>query len=108
MKRRLRILIVFAGVLGLVMALNVGAASATNTGDPTAWTCDTGAVEINDGCGGNQTPDGVAADNALAPVGSHIADAGRTNGILPRGEDGTGTTIIGHNPLCPFHDAPET
>jgi hypothetical protein len=104
MKRRLRRLIVLFGVIGLVMAFNVGTAFAGHTGQGTAWECTVGdGGDYGIPCPPPTNPDliGPAAQNAFAPVGSNISDAGLNNGIL--GEH-TPEDILWRNPLCPFHD----
>ena len=108
MKRRLRRLIVFAGVLGMVMALNVGVAFATNTGSGTEWTCkDTAGAAEGTLCGfPDREPVGQAAENTLAPVGSKIFAGGK-------GSDAARAALTDHaqlvnNPLCPLHEVVDT
>ncbi len=104
MKKRLRRLIVFAGVLGLVMAVNVGVASADHGGG-TEWTCNAGATVDGESCGGpgNQDLIGAATDNAFAPVGNNIADPARANVEADATTPSNFIAAISNNPLCPFH-----
>jgi hypothetical protein len=98
MKKRLRRLIVFAGVMGLVMAVNMGVASADHPHF-----------------------EGTTAATASAPVGSHIIspDApghpGADNGFgRIHNADGTHSTnfdnpavlALFNNPNCPLHYLP--
>ncbi len=91
MKRRLRRLIVFAGVLGLVMAMNVGAAFAHD----------------NNRFGADTEPGDVTA-----PVGSNALQndphpdpfPGQFRGFgLNGGSSGNAVTAIANNPNCPAH-----
>ena len=96
MKRRLRRLIVFAGVLGLVLAFNVGTAFADHTGG-TQWECN---VEPEDGFCPDANTQGPASNNAFEPVGRHIfaEDSPASDGA--RNAPRLGIT---NNPLCPLH-----
>ncbi len=88
MRRLFRRLIVFASVLGVVMALNVGVAFAAPDGAP-------GLVPLDD----------------ARPVGDHLL--GDVPGA-PGGENGFGNpnsnalVAIANNPLCPAHPHPNT
>jgi hypothetical protein len=91
MKRRLRVLIVFAGTIGMVMALNVGAALAVHVGPSPAF--------------------GTTVQDAPSPVpvGSHLLGdvpgaPGFENGFAPRPGSGAGLAIA-NNPNCPAHYA---
>ncbi len=82
MRRLLRRLIVFASVLGVVMALNVGVAFAHPAGAEHAFT----ANGLNDS----------------APVGSKALDPahpGQFKGFVT----GNAEAAIANNPLCPAH-----
>ena len=105
MKRRLRRLIVFAGVVGLVMAFNVGVASANHTGDATLWECSdpNGGPEgvlCSPGPGGIgvQDPVGTATFKVLAPVGNNVFARG-----LPAIPALLTKAQLVNNPLCPLH-----
>lgn len=96
-------LLVLVSVIVSFLALSVGVASAGHTGEGTEWVC-------TEGDGGDfgvpcPPPDaekiGPAAQNAYAPVGSHISDEGLDNGIS---NPNAPADIIFRNPLCPFHD----
>jgi hypothetical protein len=110
MKRRLRRLTVLFGVIGLVMAFNVGTAFADQTGG-TEWTCDDPANALaGESCGGptnDQDLIGPAAENAFAPVGSHLlsptapGNPGSVHGIM--NEKSNAQTALINNPLCPLH-----
>ena len=109
---RIKLLIIFASLLTLVFAVNVGVASADHPGG-TEWTCD--EAQNGGGCApGDRNPIGPAADNALAPVGRNISDQGLLKAFGEvRGEPftiGNGPADFGitHNPLCPFHPVEET
>ena len=101
MKRRLRRLTVFAGVLGLVMAVNVGVASADHGLNP-------------------NSPFGTTPGEAVSPspVGSHLIGPGPDGPGAPGaingfnfefggGVDPTNPAVIAlaNNPNCPFHYA---
>lgn len=89
MKRRLRVLVVFAGTIAIAMALNIGAASADHGENP-------------------NSPFGTTPAEAVvfAPVGTHIQGAddpgnpGSVNGFEHFGD------AIANNPNCPLHYAP--
>jgi hypothetical protein len=110
MKRRLRRLTVLFGVIGLVMAFNVGTAFADHTGG-TEWTCDDPLnAPAGESCGGptnTHDPIGPAAENAFAPVGSHLlsptapGNPGSVNGI--QNPNGNAAIALINNPLCPLH-----
>jgi hypothetical protein len=109
MKRRLRRLTVLIGVIGLVMAFNVGTAFADHTGQGTDWTCNTEpGGEYGEPCPPPQTDkQGPAAVNAYAPVGSNIGpNASPNHPGFENGIDGDNTPddILFRNPLCPFHN----
>ena len=101
--RLVRTLLVLASLVVAFSMLSVGAAFAGHTGAGTEWTCTVG----DGGDFGTPCPPplankiGRAAQNAFAPVGSHISDTGLEKGISnPNAPD----DIIFRNPLCPFHD----
>ena len=102
MNMRIKLLIVFASLLTLVFALNLGVASADHPGNGVQWTCDE-----PQGGGTPCLPDdrnsiGPAAENALAPVGRNISGSGLENGF--GNENSNAFDAIANNPLCPFHD----
>ncbi len=107
MKRRLRRLIVFAGVLGLVMAVNVGVASADHGATAPAFE----EAEDNDGT----PPEDALLTPGAIPVGSHLLESptgvlppgnpGSVNGFEPRPDSGA-IAAIANNPNCPAHYAP--
>ena len=107
MKRRLRRLIVFAGVLGVLMVLNVGAALAVHDGPSPAFD------DARDVTG--SPPEKAAETPGAIPVGSHLlADSagvlppgnpGSVNGFEPRPDSGA-IVAIANNPNCPAHYAP--
>ena len=104
--RRVRILASLIGMIMLFSVLSAGVAFADHTGG-TEWTCDAGETEDGEGCPGSKTKDGPAAENTLAPVGSHIGPTaspdhpGFENGFL--NPSGNAINAINNNPLCPFH-----
>ena len=106
MKRRLRRLLVFAGVLGVLMLLNVGAALAVHD-KPTPAFDDARAVTGHHHLQAAETPGAI-------PVGSHLLGdvpgaPGSENGFVPRSVDGgaaedSGAIVaIANNPNCPAH-----
>ncbi len=97
--RRVRILASLVGMIMLFSVLSAGVAFADHTGG-TEWTCDSGTTEDGDGCG-SRTPVGPAAENTLAPVGSHIS--GTPAFVNGPGPGGAANDAIANNPLCPFH-----
>ena len=102
MKRRLRRLTVFGGVVGLVMALNVGTAFAGNTGPPTQWDCNSYDLNVgaeNLACGDDPADiinsGGTAVkEQTLGPI--LFGPAGASSGQF-RGID--------RNPFCLLHDS---
>jgi hypothetical protein len=96
MKRRLRVLIVFAGVIAMVMALNVGAASAHDADNPNSAFYE--AEHKSD----------VMLTPSPKPVGSHLLDPaapghpGSENGFQ---SDSEAQENIWRNPNCPAHYA---
>ena len=113
MKRRLRRLIVFAGVLGVLMVLNVGAALAVHDGPSPAFD-EARAVT-------GSPPEHAAETPGAIPVGSHLLEdadgnlppgaPGSENGFVPRSvlggaaEDSGAIVAIANNPNCPAHYA---
>ncbi len=83
MRRLLRRLIVFASVLGVVMALNVGVAFA------------------------HPDAPGLVPLDESAPVGSNISAAGLENAFVGN-PNSNAFTAIANNPLCPLHPHPNT
>ena len=99
MRKRIGRLVVFASVLALVMAVNVGVALADHPGG-TNWTCDTGATEDGEFCDpADATTNGPAAENALEPVGRRVFAPGAPG---TPGQAGLRNGIV-NNPLCPLH-----
>ena len=102
MKRRLRRLIVFAGVVGLLMVVNMGAASADHPGPPFE---DANTIS-------NDLPGPISAEAALTtpgsiPVGTAL---GFQPGVLPEDQDHPGlqnsqgfVPNLARNPNCPLH-----
>ncbi|MCL1600969.1 MAG: hypothetical protein M3112_05475 [Actinomycetia bacterium] len=86
MKRRLRVLIVFAATIAMVMALNVGAASADHGDNP-------------------NSPFGATAAEAPSPspVGKHIAPENAPGHIAFHKQPAQVVTALGNNPNCPLH-----
>jgi len=107
MRRRLRILVVLASTFAMVLVLGVGTAFANDTGAATAWHClDASGAGEGDFCDfttERAVADGVAAMNALAPVGSHLTDAAATRPGFAT-DDSPAAVALWNNPLCPFHD----
>ena len=107
MRRRLRVLIVLASTLAMVLVLGVGTAFANDKGAATHWTCldvgGQGEGEFCDFTTDRAVADGVAAERAFAPVGSHFpAAAGNGPGFV--NPDSPAAVALFNNPLCPFHD----
>ena len=108
MKRRLRRLIVFAGVLGLVMVVNVGIASADhgvdNPNSPFADADAAAVVTFEDAV--------LAADEAPSPypVGQNALALDPKPDPHPGQFLGFGTgnagVAIANNPNCPLHYLP--
>ena len=101
--RRIRILASLIGMIMLFSVLSAGVAFADHDGG-TEWTCDSGPTTDGTPCPEpHRNFDGPAANNAFAPVGSHIAptDPGRVNGFDPTRSNAS--TAISNNPLCPLH-----
>ena len=101
MKRRLRRLIVFGGVVGLVMVFNVGVASADHPGPP--------FVDANTIADGSGPTSGVAAATTPGniPVGTAL---GFVPGLPPEDQDHPGlqhsqgfVPNLSRNPNCPLH-----
>ena len=112
MRRLLRRLIVFASVLGLVTALNVGVAFANHGDNPNSPFA--AAEKIADGVGEPppEPPPPLHVQAALAtpgaiPVGSALGfpDPGDHQALLHM-SDTVGDFAIAHNPNCPAHYAP--
>jgi len=106
MKRRLRRLIVFAGVLGLVMAVNVGVASAHHGANAPPFADADAAVVVD-------FDDAVlAADEAPSPypVGQNALGLDPNPDPHPGQFRGFGTgnaeAGITNNPNCPLHYLP--
>ncbi len=97
MKKRLRRLIVFAGALGVVMALNVGVALADHGANAPPFEAADAFVVPDDG-----TPrDAAALTPGDAPVGTALDPATGTH-------PGNNGAFVGidNNPNCPLHYAP--
>ena len=108
MKRRLRRLIVFAGVLGLVMAVNVGVASADHGVDnPNSPFVDADAAPVS-----TFEEAVLAADEAPSPypVGQNALGLDPNPDPHPGQFRGFGTgnaeAGITNNPNCPLHYLP--
>ena len=97
MKKRLRRLIVFAGVLELVMDFNLGTAFADHTGG-TQWTCN---VAPDEGFCTDADKQGPASINAFEPVGRHVFPGGVP---ITEGAGNAPRLGITNNPLCPLHE----
>lgn len=103
MRKRLRRLIIFAGVMGLVMAVNVGVASATH-GENAAPFAE--ADGIADG-----TPPLSGAAAATTPGSIPVGTAlGFVPGLPPEDQAHPGlqhsqgfVPNLSHNPNCPLH-----
>jgi hypothetical protein len=121
MKRRLRRLIVFAGVLGVLMVLNVGAALAVHDGPAPAFddaednnfatqTSRRTGVELNGPpADASLTPGAIPVGSALLPPAEGEdpppGNPGSLNGFDPRPLSGA-VVAIAKNPNCPAHYAP--
>ena len=109
--RKLVHLLVVLSLVTVLLALSVGVAFADNTGGGTEWTCAEGAQDP--GCPPlDRTLIGPAAQNAIAPVGSHLLGdvpgaPGNENGF-DSDNDSQALENIGKNPLCPVHPVAET
>ena len=125
MKRRL---LVFAGVLGVLMVLNVGVASADHGETAPAFaeaedndfdtqTSRRTGVELNGPpADASLTPGAIPVGSALLPpeMGAEPppGNPGSLNGFLPRSiaggalEDSGAIVAIAKNPNCPAHYAP--
>jgi hypothetical protein len=102
MKRRLRRLIVFGGVVGLVMVFNVGVASADHPGPPFV-----DANEISNDMPGPTSGDAAAETPGNIPVGTAL---GFQPGVDPEFQDHKGlqnsqgfVPNLARNPNCPLH-----
>ena len=96
MRKRFRTLIVLASTFAMVLVLGVGPAFADDKGNDNFFSCN---ARDADGFCTDPVDLGVAAENAYAPVGSHIPDA-----AFPAFGGQAGLALF-NNPLCPFHGA---
>ena len=98
MKRRWRVLVVMASVIAMVLAFNVGAASAGHTGAPTLWEC----------AGAYDGPFGNCDSGDVINEGSAVKE--QTLGPIlngPAGQVAKGQFKgIDRNPFCLIHGAP--
>ncbi len=105
MKRRLRRLIVFAGVLGLLMVLNVGAALAFHgdNAEPFAEAegISIGAPGPESGAAAGTTPGNIPVGTALGFVPGLPPEDQEHPGLVHGGVNGFQN--LSHNPNCPLH-----
>ncbi len=95
MKKQLRRLIVFASALGLMMALNVGAAFADHPGEPFV---DANAFGGHHHLAAAQTPGSAPVGTALG----FVPGGPQTHPGLINMSD-SAVAGIAHNPNCPLH-----
>ena len=105
MKRRLRRLLVFAGVLGVLMVLNVGAASASHGDNPNSPFAE--AEGISNGAPGPISGEAAETTPGSIPVGTAL---GFVPGLAPELQDHPGlqnsqgfVPNLARNPNCPLH-----
>ena len=120
MKRRLGRLLVFAGVVGLLLVLNVGVASATHgenaepfeVADTLVGPAATATTPVNAPVGshilGADTPGHPGADNGFGRI--HVV-GGENDGDEIPGPGGTdfgnpAVMALANNPNCPLHYPP--
>ena len=100
MKRRLRRLLVFAGVLGLLMVLNVGAAWATHGDNPNSPFAE--AEGIADGTGPTSAIAAATTPGSI-PVGTALGFSPAGPNDHPGLVHSNGFQNLVHNPNCPLH-----
>ena len=100
MKKRMRRLVVFAGVLGLVMAVNVGVASADHGNNPNSPFAE--AEAIADGTGPTSAVAAATTPGAI-PVGTALGFSPAGPNDHPGLVHSNGFQNLSRNPNCPLH-----
>ena len=101
MKRLLRRLIVFVSALGLVMALNVGAAFADHGDNPNSPFAEAQAIAD----AGGPPPVAAATTPGAIPVGTALGFDPAGPNDHPGLMNSNGFDNLSHNPNCPLHYA---